>query len=172
MDARALAEVYERYSPLIFRFAVRQLADADLAEDCVAETFSRLLKALSDGWGPRDHVRAYLYRSAHNWIVDSYRRQKPDPLEYQEDCGQMACVERDVDADIERREMRAALLKLTAEQRMVIVLRYIEGCEIDEVAEIMKKPGGAIKALQHRAIAALRRLLTIHSQEEAYETQR
>lgn len=171
LDPRALAEVYERYSPLIYRFAVRQLGDVDQAEDCVAETFSRLLKALSDGWGPRDHVRAYLYRTAHNWITDLYRRQPPDPLELREDSAWTEGIDDEAEADIQRHQVRGALGRLTAEQRAVIMLRFFEGCEIEEVAEIIKKPAGAIKALQFRAVAALRRLLAENEKEVSNEAQ-
>jgi DNA-directed RNA polymerase specialized sigma24 family protein len=51
---------------------MRLLGHASLAEDCVAETFARFLKALQKRQGPRDHLQAYLYRIAHNWIVDLY----------------------------------------------------------------------------------------------------
>ena len=57
----------------------------------------------------------------------------------------------------ERREVRLALFNLTAEQRQVIVLRFLEGWQNEEVAAVLKKTVGAIKALQHRALASLRR---------------
>jgi len=57
-DEQALAEVYDRYSPGIYRYAVRLLGDQDLAEECVAETFSRFLKALKQGKGPHKYLRA------------------------------------------------------------------------------------------------------------------
>ena len=72
----ALIEVYDRYSPEIFRYASRLLGDRDLAEDCVSDTFSRFLTALKHGNGPQQHLRAYLYRVAHNWITDHYRRNQ------------------------------------------------------------------------------------------------
>src|SRR5512136_2797630 len=79
-DRQALAEIYDAYSPGIYRYAMRFLADRDLAEECVAETFSRFLHALKRHTGPRDHLQAYLYRMAHNWFVDFFR-QNPPPEE-------------------------------------------------------------------------------------------
>ena len=73
-DSRALAEIYDLYSPRLYRYAMRLLGDDCAAEDCVSETFSRFLKALQAGKGPRDYLQAYLFRTAHNLVVDHYRR--------------------------------------------------------------------------------------------------
>jgi len=137
------------------------LGDDGLAEDCLAETFSRFLKALRSGKGPGDHLQAYLYRIAHNWITDSYRRQSPPPLELDENLHgeESELPDRQVDLAMEQREVRLALRALTPEQRQVIVLRFLEGWENEEVAAVLQKPVGAIKALQHRALNTLRRLL-------------
>jgi RNA polymerase sigma-70 factor (ECF subfamily) len=70
-----------------------------------------------------------------------------------------------VDEEIERQQVRAALALLTPEQRQVITLKFLEDWQNEEIAQALGKPVGAIKALQHRAIAALRRIL-IQSGEE------
>jgi RNA polymerase sigma-70 factor (ECF subfamily) len=81
-DEEALAEIYDTLSPAIYAYAMRLLGDVDLAEDCVAETFSRFLHAVSSGGGPKNYLKAYLYRVAHNWITDRYRHARPEtPLE-------------------------------------------------------------------------------------------
>jgi len=160
-DEQALTEVYDRYSPELYRYAVRLLDDRDLAEECVAETFSRLLMALKHGKGPRQYIRAYLYRVAHNWITDSYRRQPPPTVQlntqWQADPDidpQVAVVK-----NMEQQEVRSALFKLTPEQRQVMTLKYIEGWRNKEIAQAMGKPVGAVKSLQHRALNSLRRIL-------------
>ena len=79
-DQQALGEIYDTYSPRLYRYAMRLLGEVELSEDCVAETFSRFLHALHGGGGPTDYLQAYLYRVAHNWITDQYRRQPPPPL--------------------------------------------------------------------------------------------
>ena len=76
IETQALAEIYDSYSPGIYRYAMRLLGDMTLAEDCVAETFARFLKSLQEQRGPRNNLKAYLYRIAHNWIVDHYRKDK------------------------------------------------------------------------------------------------
>jgi RNA polymerase sigma-70 factor, ECF subfamily len=160
-DEGALAEVYDRYSPAIYRYSARLLGNGDQAEECVAETFSRFLVALRNGRGPQEHLQAYLYRIAHNWITDTYRRQPPPalPLDPELSAGseqdpQHAAAER-----LDQQKIRAALQLLTPEQRQIITLRFLEDLPIEEVAQAVKKPAGAVKALQHRALAALRRIL-------------
>ena len=160
-DERALAEIYDRWSPELYYYAIRLLGDTDLAEECVSETFSRFLHALHAGGGPRTHLRAYLYRVAHNWITDHYRRRPPeDPLREE-----VLTIERDdgpdrlLQRDVEIQALRFALAQLTPEQRQVIVLKFIEGWSNKEIALSMDKSVGAVKSLQHRGLAALERLI-------------
>ena len=79
-DQDALAEIYDRFNGPIYYYSLRLLGDATHAEDCAAETFRRFLHALQGGGGPTGNLKAYLFRSAHNWIVDHFRRTAPLPL--------------------------------------------------------------------------------------------
>ncbi len=157
----ALGAIYDCYSPGIYRYAMRLLGDDCLAEDCVADTFSRFLKALRAGQGPQDHLQAYLYRIAHNWITDHYRRQPPPPLCLDESLpdGDQLHPERECDHHLEQQQVRQALTSLPSDQQQVVILRFIHGWENDEVAAAMQKPVGTIRVLQHRAIHALQKLL-------------
>jgi RNA polymerase sigma-70 factor (ECF subfamily) len=111
-------------------------------------------------------LQAYLYRIAHNWITDQYRRQPPPPLPLLEDL-----VSPDdelfqgVFDTIEKKRVRGALRCLTPEQRLVINLKYLEGWENEHVALILEKPISAVKSLQSRALRALRRILLPHEKE-------
>jgi RNA polymerase sigma-70 factor (ECF subfamily) len=160
-DEQALAEVYDTYSPAIYAFALRLLGDEDLAEECVAETFFRYLKALRNGNQSIRELKPYLYRIAHNWIQDYYRQKGRQPLEILEES--LADSRQAVDEESERRllqeQARAALAHLTAEQRLVIVLHFIEGWDQASIAAALQKPLTAVKALQHRGLQALRRML-------------
>lgn len=159
-DTESLGMIYDQYSPGIYRYARRMLGDDSLAEDCVGETFSRFLQALRGGGGPQDHLQAYLYRVAHNWITDLYRRQPPPPLALDENHpADGAGVESQAGQSLEQARVRAALVRLTDDQRQVIILRFLEEWDPEEVARAVKKPVGAVKSLQHRALAALRRML-------------
>jgi RNA polymerase sigma-70 factor (ECF subfamily) len=160
LDKQELIEIYEQYSPPIFRYASRLLDDSYLAEECVSETFSRFLQSLKGGNRP-ENVRAYLYRTAHNWIIDHYRHQPFSelPLEddlYSDPTGNPAQT---VTKEMERQRVRAAILRLPAEQRQVIELRFMEEWSHDEVAATIGKTIEATRALQHRAVSALRQML-------------
>jgi RNA polymerase sigma-70 factor (ECF subfamily) len=160
-DLNALEEIYDQYSPGIYRYAVRLLGNIDVAEDCVAETFSRFLSALQQKKGPGQYLKAYLYRIAHNWISDYYRRgdfmQSLDQLEEKQ--GQINKETVMMDDALEQVKVRGALANLTPDQRQVIVLKYLEGWDNQHVANALEKPVGAIKSLQHRALQSLRRYL-------------
>ena len=171
-DLKALAEIYDQYSPGIYRYALRLLGDACLAEDCTAETFSRFLKAIRSGHGPQDHLQAYLYRIAHNWITDCYRKTLPIQIELDEDCreDEQYHPEAEVDRRMLQDEVRLALRALTPDQRQVVALRFIEGWENEAVAEALQRPVGAVKALQHRALNALRKMLFREEAEHGSES--
>jgi RNA polymerase sigma-70 factor (ECF subfamily) len=171
-DLKTLGAIYDLYSPGIYRYAIRLLGDDYLAEECVADTFSRFLKTLHSGQGPQDHLQAYLYRIAHNWITDSYRRQPPPVLELNDSirADDHFLPEGQADTRLEQQQVRLALRSLTRDQSQVITLRFIEGWENEEVAAAMGKPVGAIKALQFRALNMLRKLLVSDEKESAYET--
>jgi RNA polymerase sigma-70 factor (ECF subfamily) len=171
-DLTALAEIYDHYSPGIYRYALHLLGDPQQAEDCTAETFTHYLQAVRSEGGPQGHLQAYLYRIAHNQITDVYRRQPPPPLPLFDDvsCADQELIQTVVDR-IEKEQVRAALVHLTPDQRQVIVLKYLEGLENEMVALALEKPVGAIKSLQHRAIDALRRMLVVQKEEVYGETE-
>ena len=160
-DQKALGEIYDLFSPELYRYAYRLLGNQQLAEDCVAETFRRFLQALKGGGGPRDHLRAYLFRVAHNWATDYYRRRGPQLVAI-EDSPPLISSEnpaRALDDKEAQAQVREALHKLTPEQQQVIMLKFYEGWSNEEVAQSLKKTVGAVKALQHRGLVTLRRLV-------------
>ena len=158
-DHEALAQVYDLYSPELYRYAARFLGDPCVAEDCVAETFSRFLKAIRAGRGPQDFLRAYLYRIAHNWIADYYRRA-PEIVELKEtQPGDQDSPEQEAGQRMRQAQMRKAVLQLTPDQQQVIALKYLQEWKNEEIAQALHKPVGAVKSLQHRALASLKKIL-------------
>lgn len=160
-EKEALAEIFDCYNAGIFRYALRLLGDPDLARECMSETFSRYLNALQHGSGPNENLRAYLYRIAHNWITDYYRRKTPPPLPLDPELRADPAEEPSqvVADEMEIQQVRSALALLTPDQRQVVTLKYLEDWENEEIARSLNKPVGAVKALQQRGIAALRRML-------------
>jgi RNA polymerase sigma-70 factor (ECF subfamily) len=159
-DKSALAEIYDRYSTVLYHYAYRQTGNQQTAEDCVAETFSRFIHALQNKKGPKKHLRAYLYRIAHNWISDLYRKK---PAEYRNldeieeaVAKYQVSVESKVIAKDAAQVLRDFLSKLTPDQRQVIALKHLEDMSNAEVAEIMGKSIGSVKALNSRGLNNLR----------------
>jgi RNA polymerase sigma-70 factor (ECF subfamily) len=134
------------------------LGDACLAEDCVADTFSQFLKAVRNNHGPRDYLQAYLFRVIHNLIVDHYRQQ-PAPKALSDRSPDHENVEESADKQIRQQDVRIAIRQLPSSQQQVILLKFVDGQENDEIAKTLKKPIGAIKSLQHRALTRLQKML-------------
>ena len=161
-DQQALVEIYDLYSPALYRYAIRLLNNTDLAEECVAESFSRFLSALRNNGGPKTNLRAYLYRVAHNWITDQYRRQIPHETveEIEQQADPASTTSQLVEQRFEREKVRQAILRLTPDQRQIVILKFLEGWSNAEIAKSIDKPVGAVKSLQHRALQSLRQKLT------------
>ena len=162
-DEAALGELYERYESKIYSYIYRRTGSPALAEDLTGQVFLKMLEAIRAQKSWHSSFSGWLYRIAHNLVIDYYRRrdrrqyvsiddapilkaEKDDPVE---------AAEMSHDAD----RLRSAIHRLTADQAEVISLRFLEGYSITEVAAMMEKTEGAIKALQYRAVATLRGLL-------------
>ncbi len=156
-DADAGAALYRLYADQVYRYVYYQTRDADLAADLTSEVFLRMLEHI----GRYDHrgapFRAWLFKIAHNLVIDHFRERARfapgDLVPNEAGAGSPDLF------DLDRDRLASALNRLTGDQRQVILLRFIEDLDVKEVAAILGKTEGAIKALQHRALAALRRLL-------------
>ena len=169
LDPRALAEIYDRYAESIYRYLCRYLGDAAQAEDLTSEVFLTLLQVAGTSRAPRDHLRGWLYRVAHNRATDSFRQQSKNGT-YSLDQhphleGNLDSVTSDdlpvaaLEKQQTQQQLRMAISQLTPDQQRVILLRFGESLKISEVGQLMGKSEGAIKVLQYRAIRRLRKLL-------------
>jgi len=163
-DKEALSLIYDQYNTGLYVYAARLLGNPFLAEECVSETFSRFLGAVKQGKGPRNYLKAYLYRIAHNWIADYYRKKGTEAtslidedLVEIEDKKPLPRI--DVELRAQQEQIREALWQLTPDQRQVILLKYYEDWSNTQVAKAIEKPIGAVKALHHRGLTRLRKLL-------------
>jgi RNA polymerase sigma-70 factor (ECF subfamily) len=163
LDEAALSELYDRYELKIYSYIYRRTSDQVLSEDLTAQVFLKMLEAIHNERAWRSSFSGWLYRIAHNLVIDHYRsrdRQKqisldetpnmPDPAN-----NPVRAAEMTLDTEY----VRSAIRRLTEEQQQVISLRFMEGYSFGEIAEMMNKTEGAVKALQHRAVATLRQLL-------------
>jgi len=151
------------YYEQVYRYAYRRLGDPEAAQNIASETFFRLLVAFQKGQNPQDGVLFWLYRVAHNLVIDDYRQSSKQPLPLLDEAWHSEddlSPDKAVAAHIAQEQVRAALLELTLIQQQVIELKFMEGMSNEQVARIMKKSVGTIKSLQHRALAALHRILS------------
>lgn len=160
-DEQALGQIYDAYFVRLYRYARRWVDEGEAAQDIAAEALLRWVKAMRAGRAP-DNLGAWLYRVAHNLAMDTYRKHPPGRTVLL-DPGLIQLPGSDLEADMEeqlaRKRLHKAMARLTPEQQKVIVLKFLEGYSNSEVSTLMDKPVGAIKSLQHRALAALRRML-------------
>ena len=160
-DETALTEIYDTYAPSIYRYVYRRIGNAETAQDLTAETFQRFLEALKRAGGPREHLSGWLYRVAHNLIVDHYRGQPveaPTSLDLV-DPAVPAMHEQRMARQYQAERARAALQMLTPLQQQVVVLRFLEELSLQEVADILDRTVGSVKALQHRAVSSMQQIL-------------
>jgi RNA polymerase sigma-70 factor (ECF subfamily) len=170
-DEDALGELYDEYAPLIYAYLYRRVQDAQLAEDLTSEVFVRMLQAIQARQSWHTSFRGWLYRVAHNLVVDHYRRQPPVPmlalderLVADQDDPESAVAER-----LSHRHLRSAISRLTPDQQQVLALRFGEQLTARDVGEVMGKSVSAVEALQHRGLAALRRSLQKGSLQKDWE---
>jgi RNA polymerase sigma-70 factor (ECF subfamily) len=159
----AIESLYDRHRTNIFRYIWSRVGEQRLAEDLTGDVFMRMLAALPDYRATERPFRAWLYRIAHNLLVDHIRKEKQHasiPLDaiktrHANGSDPMTALERRSDAQ----RVHDALSKLDTAQREVIVLRFL--CELSpqEVAQILGKTEAAVKSMQHRSLAALRQVL-------------
>jgi len=165
-DQEAFAQIYEEYFDKIYRYITLKIGDAVEAEDLTQQVFLNSLRSISSfRWKGRP-FSAWLYRIAHNQVVDYLRKKKKmtvpldEKLASADDNPQLA-TERKLDVE----QVLVAARHLTDAQREAISLRFTSELSIAQVAEVMGKSQGAVKALQHSGIVALRRALTVKQNE-------
>jgi RNA polymerase sigma-70 factor (ECF subfamily) len=169
-DAAACAALYDAHYDAVYRYCYYRVGDSDLAQDLTAEVFVRMVEKLDTYQDRGRPLLAWLYTVARNLMADAHRAngrtthvsldaagpvvdRRANPVEH---------VERRLAADC----LAAALAHLTEDQRQVILSKFVEGCTNAQVGDLLNKTEGAIKSLQHRALAALRRALEV---EGCYE---
>ena len=162
-DEKALGEIYDRYESKIYTYIYRRTGEPALAEDLTAQVFLKMLEAIRGNKAWHSSFSGWLYRIAHNLVVDHYRRRDRQQQVSIDDFSNLTSSNdnpvRFAELRLDAERLRSAIRRLTDEQAEVVSLRFLEGYSIAEVAAMMEKTDGAIKALQYRAVATLRQLL-------------
>jgi RNA polymerase sigma-70 factor (ECF subfamily) len=160
-DEDAIQAIYTTYYPKIYNYAFMQMGDVQAAEDLASDVMLKMIEAINTYKFQGLPFGAWVFRIARNRLIDLHRRRKRRGEVDLSETMSTALANPQVLAEraLERGQIQVALKHLTPEQRQVIVLKFIEGFDNRSVGKIMGRSEGAIKSLQHRALAALRRIL-------------
>lgn len=161
-ESLVVSEIYDRYQRSIFRYLFYRVGDQQTAEDLTSEVFLRMIEKFSSYRDQRTSFQAWLFQIARNLSIDHYRKMKArdeSSLEddYPEVGGQPAEI---FDRDLTSEKLSQALAELPDNQHDVIVMRFVVGMPVGEVAETLHKTEDSIKGLQRRALLTLREILT------------
>ncbi len=160
LDETAWATIYQRHAQQVYSYIYFRLGDQHVAEDLTADVFVRAVSGIKRYSYRGTPLLAWLYRIAHNVTADHRKtaaRRAANVIQ-----GDIPDIEADDDelgARDERRDMLGAIRKLTQDQQQVVILRFYAGMSSAEVGAVIGKPEGAVKALQTRAMRALRKIV-------------
>ncbi|KKU51191.1 MAG: hypothetical protein A3F26_03185 [Candidatus Ryanbacteria bacterium RIFCSPHIGHO2_12_FULL_47_12b] len=160
MEPEEFLRAYDKYADAIFRHCYFRLSDRELAQDTAQETFTRTWKYIADG-GDVKNIRAFLYRVAHNLIIDEWKRKKAVSLEELAEKGFDPKDDNNVDlANVfDAREAAKVLELLDKPYREVVVMRYIDDMSPKEIARILGETENTISVRIHRALKKAKELL-------------
>jgi len=160
--ARALlTNLYEEYYDRMVRYIFVRIRDQTEAEDLAGEVFLKALKSLNSYRGRGEQMHVWLFKIAHNVVIDHVRKmskRKTVPLNDMEIPDRLS-VEETVETRLQVERLSQALEQLTPSQREVIGLRFFAGLSSAEVGEISGKSGAAVREMQRAAIEKLRKLI-------------
>jgi RNA polymerase sigma-70 factor (ECF subfamily) len=160
-DREAFGDLYERHLAAIYRYIYYRVGEPHEAEDLTEVVFLRAWEALGRYRSGDAPLMVWLYRIAHNLLIDRYRTAKElVPLEEHHPDGALHHQpERVMEVREEHHRLAKALQQLDPAQQQVLTLRFIAELSHAETATIMGRSEGAVRVLQHRALAALRTML-------------
>jgi len=158
-DTEAFRQLYELYADQIFRHIYLKVGNHDLAEDLTQTVFLKAWEAI-DRFQWRDiPFHHWLLRTARNTVIDHFRTRKPPPEPVPEELPATDDPEGVVLQGVTIDELRRAIQRLSSDQQDVILLRFVEELPAVEVGQIIGKSEAAVRVIQHRALAALRKQL-------------
>ncbi len=177
-EPAAVTRVYSAYAPGLFRFFVASVGDRPTAEDLTGDVFKSAIEGLPGFHGPLEALGGWLFRIARHDLSDYRRRQARNRVQPLEDLLEEAVLAGGaVDPEelalerVEGDRLLAALRKLSTDQREVLLLRMVADLSAPEVAGILNKSTEAVRALQHRGLASLARVLGVTNDKNSQELQ-
>ena len=159
-DSRALGRLCAHFYSKIYRFIYYRVNKIEDAEDLTSEVCLRVIRSIREQKGS---FYGWIYRIASNMITDYYRRRavRSSVIPTGDLIEDMVDARNKQSELIEQQDLRQVIKRLTEEQQQIIILRFIEGYETVEIAEMLGKNPGAVRAIQFRGLSAMRKLLDV-----------
>jgi RNA polymerase sigma-70 factor (ECF subfamily) len=160
-DSGAFAQLYDQHQAAIYRYIFYRVGSEAAAEDLTSEVFVRLVESIDDFTYRGRPLVAWLYTIARNLVSDHHRRRGRAVIVPLDESLQADACDPEAAADqaLSQERLAEALEQLTEDQRQVLLLKFMEGLDNATVAQVLDKSYGAVKALQHRGLASLQRIL-------------
>lgn len=161
-DGSAFETLYVRYMDAIYRYIFFRVGDELQAEDLTEETFVRAWEALPKYQHRKYPFSSWLYRIAHNLVIDHYRRKKPVPISnglMRTYSNHNESLDHIVDRKHEIQLLVKAVGQLNELEREIVLLRFVEGLSHKEIAAMVGKSQSSCRVTLHRALKALRSIL-------------
>jgi RNA polymerase sigma-70 factor (ECF subfamily) len=162
-EPEAWSAVYEEYFLKVYRYIALRVSNRTEAEDLTEQAFLKALESIDSFRWRGVPFPAWLFRIARNLVIDYWRTDKSKaslPLDeslINDDVDLETIAERNLDI----KQVFQAIGQLTQSQREVIELRFVGGLSVAEVSKVLGKSEGAVKVMQHSALAALRKRLSV-----------
>jgi RNA polymerase sigma-70 factor (ECF subfamily) len=159
-DTQAFGELYTYYVTKIYRYVYYNVHSRERAEDITQEVFLKAWKAIGSCKGKEKTFSSWLYRIAHNLMIDKLRKsqkQSSREAELPEDIRDTSDA---MEIGLEQRDLLNIIEVLPPNQKQVILMKFIEDMDNREIAETMGKSTGAIRILQMRALETLRNTIS------------
>ena len=162
-DRSALEELYLIHFDRIYSYLHMSVGSRHDAEDLTTQTFVKMLESIGRFRWQSAPFSAWLFRIAHNLAIDHFRARRrwqpeeeiPEPAGAEEDSAEEQAL-----ASIGDASLLELIARLSPEQRQVLTLKFVFRFSNGEAAAILDKTEGAVKSLQHRALATLHRHVT------------
>jgi|ERR1035437_2026741 RNA polymerase sigma-70 factor (ECF subfamily) len=150
-------KAYDTYSDALFRHAYFRVSNRDASLDLVQETFTKTWIQITKG-EVISNFQAYLYHVLNNLIIDFYRKKKSLSLDALTEDGfdPVGAGKSDVMEEALHNELLTELDKLPERDRDVVVMRYIDGLQVNRIAQLLEETENSIFVRLHRAIKKLR----------------
>ncbi len=161
-DSDAFEQVYDLYIKKIYRYIYYKINSHTQTEDLTSEVFCRSWQYISQG-KKIDNLNAFIYKIAHNLVVDFYAQKEKTPIELNQELKESIPEKKDftekISINFEIEEIKKVIKQLPPSYQEVIALRYLDELSISEISKALNKSKNSIYVLIHRSLKALKNII-------------